>query len=400
MHYFLNSCIFTIQTKKQSMRVYLDNAATTSIDPLVVDAMTEVMLSKYGNPSSIHSEGRSARATIEEARKTVAAAIGASVGEIFFTSGGTESNNMFLNCAVRDLGVQRIISSPIEHHCILHTLENLEKTSNVEVELVKVDGKGKIDLDHLRSLLKDQSKTTIVSLMHSNNEVGTMIDLDEVSNICLEHKTFFHSDTVQTIGYFPIDVSKTKIHFLSGSAHKFHGPKGCGFIYINNDCLIQPFIYGGGQERNMRAGTENIYGIAGLAKALELSCNNMDKNKDYISDIRSYFIDQLKENFDDVQFNGDYDGRFHYKVLSVSFPPSPKSSLMLLNLDISGISASGGSACSSGAEGGSHVLKSMNCDPERKSIRFSFSHFNTKEEIDFVIEKLKNIIPADKVTVG
>ncbi len=376
------------------MRVYLDNAATTPINNEVVEIMTQAMLSTYGNPSSIHMEGRSARTTIETARKKVAEMIGASVGEIFFTSGGTESNNMLLNCAVRDLGVRRIISSPIEHHCILHTLDHIrEEHSDVEIVLLEVDNKGRVDLDQLSSLLSDSNRKTLVSLMHSNNEIGAMIDLDEVAHICQKHGALFHSDTVQSMGFFPIDVSKTPVHFISGSAHKFHGPKGAGFIYIKNDCSLKPFIYGGAQERNMRAGTENIYGIAGLAAALEIACNNMIHNRSHIEGLKQYLIEQLKTQFDDIRFNGDYDSRSHYKVLSVSFPPSPKSELLLLNLDIKGISASGGSACSSGAEKGSHVLKAIGADASRKSIRFSFSNHNKKEEIDYLIEQLKTIIP-------
>ncbi len=376
------------------MRVYLDNAATTAISKEVIEKMTEVMLSTYGNPSSIHAEGRAARALIEESRKKVANAIGASVSEIFFTSGGTESNNMFLNCAVRDLGVQRIISCCTEHHCILHTLEKLEQEKKIELVLLDVCGKGKVDLEELQNLLADKSKKTLVSLMHSNNEIGTMIDLNEVSDVCKANEVLFHSDTVQTMGFYPIDVNKTSIDFLTGSAHKFHGPKGAGFIYINADCQIKPFITGGSQERNMRAGTENIYGIVGLATALELAIENMDKHREYVTGMRNYFIEQLQKNFEDIQFNGDYMGNAHFKVVSVSFPPSPKSELMLLNLDICGISASGGSACSSGAETGSHVLQSIGAAAGRKSIRFSFSHFNKMEEVDFVIEKLKSIIPV------
>jgi cysteine desulfurase len=376
------------------MRVYLDNAATTPIHPEVVDTMTQVMRSSFGNPSSIHMEGRTARATIETARKKVAELIGASVGEIFFTSGGTESNNMILRRSVQDMGVQRIISSRIEHHCILHTLEYLEESQHVEVVLLDTDAKGRPDLQQLSELLKDQGKKTLVTLMHSNNEIGTMINLDQVSAICEMHNVYFHSDTVQTLGYFPIDVSKTKIHFLTGSAHKFHGPKGAGFLYIKNECHLKPFIHGGSQERNMRAGTENIYGIAGLAAALELSCKDMAEKEKHIRGIRQHMINELRNHFDGIQFNGDYDGRYHYKVLSVSFPASPKSELMLLNLDIKGIAASGGSACSSGAEAGSHVLQAIGADPARKSIRFSFSAFNTLEEIDYVIQQLKTMVPV------
>jgi len=379
------------------MRIYLDNAATTPLLPEVVETMTHVLTQIYGNPSSLHAEGRNARATIEEARKTVANAIGASIGEIFFTSGGTESNNMALKCSVRDLGVKRIISSPIEHHCVLHSLERLQKNMGVEVKLLPVNEHGRLDLKVLEEWLADSDEKTLVSLMHSNNEIGTMINIDAIADICQTHQAFFHTDTVQTVGYFPIDVSHEKISFLSGSAHKFHGPKGIGFIYINNENIVHPFVDGGSQERNMRGGTENIVGIAGLAKALEYSINHMEAHKKQISELKLYFKEKLKTEFSDIQFMGDDDGTNHYKVLNVSFPPSPKAALLLLSLDIAGISASGGSACSSGAEAGSHVLSALNIDPNRKNIRFSFSHLNTKEEMDQVIEKLRPILAKELV---
>ena len=277
------------------MRIYLDNAATTPLLPEVVETMTHVLTHTYGNPSSLHAEGRNARATIEEARKTVANAIGASIGEIFFTSGGTESNNMALKCSVRDLGVKRIISSPIEHHCVLHSLERLQKTMDIEVKLLPVNEFGRLDLTVLEEWLADSEKKTLVSLMHSNNEIGTMIDIDAVADICQNHNAYFHTDTVQTIGYFPIDVSHEKISFLSGSAHKFHGPKGIGFIYINNENIVNPFVDGGSQERNMRGGTENIVGIAGLAKALQYSINHMEDHKTQIRELKTYFKERLKK---------------------------------------------------------------------------------------------------------
>jgi cysteine desulfurase len=374
------------------MRVYFDNAATTPMAPEVIETVSHAMRTLFGNPSSIHADGRMARTAVEDARKTVAKYLNASIGEIFFTSGGTESNNMILKNAVRDLGVKRFITSKIEHHCVLHTLEALEKTADIQVEFVKFDEKGRIDLENLEVLLKTNNDKTLVSLMHANNEIGTMIDLDAVSKTCEEHGALFHSDTVQTMGYFPIDVNKTKIHFLTGAAHKFHGPKGIGFIYINGDVTLKPFIYGGSQERNMRGGTENVPGIVGLAKALEMAQEDMYERQDEIEGIRQYFKNQLLDNFADIQFIGDYEGNYHYKVLNVSFPPSMKSELLLFNLDIAGISASGGSACSSGAEGGSHVLDALDIDPERKCIRFSFSHYNTLDEVDFVIEKLKKVV--------
>ncbi|MDX2280257.1 MAG: cysteine desulfurase family protein [Saprospiraceae bacterium] len=381
-------------------RVYFDNAATTPISDAVIEAMVPVFKQHYGNPSSIHAEGRSVRTLLESARRVVAQQIGASTADVFFTSGGTESNNMAIKCAVRDLGVQRIISSPMEHHCGLHTIESLEKYQGVEVVLLPVDALGRINLNELEQALQaGQGKKTLVSLMHANNEIGTMIDLEAVSALCSQYNALFHTDTVQTIGHFPINVNQTKINFLSGAAHKFHGPKGVGFIYINPDSPIKPLIDGGAQERNMRGGTENVYGIVGLAKALELASNELEARSNHILDLRDYMRAQLQTQFPDIQFNGDLDGLCLYTVLSVSFPPGPKNELLLLSLDIAGISASGGSACSSGAEKGSHVLEAIGADPERKSIRFSFSHYNTREEVDFVVKQLAQILAPKKVSV-
>lgn len=375
------------------MRVYFDNAATTPMSDEVIQEMIPFMKNHFGNPSSIHSDGRTVRAALEQARKKIANHLNASIGEIFFTSGGTESNNMALKCAVRDLGVTRIISTKLEHHCVLHTLENLEKNGGIEVCYLPVDQKGCIKLSDLDNTLGQSDKKTLVSLMHANNEIGTMINIDAVSNLCENHNAFFHSDTVQTVGHFPIDVSKTKIHFLSAGAHKFHGPKGIGFIYINNDSIIKPFIDGGSQERNMRGGTENVIGIIGMAKALDLAYEQLEERKTHINNLRLYLAKRLKEEFEDIKFNGDIDGKALYTVLNVSFPPSPKSALLIFNLDIAGISASGGSACSSGADAGSHVLAGINADAQRTSVRFSFSHYNTEEEIDFLIEKLATMVP-------
>ena len=373
------------------MRVYFDNAATTPIAPEVIDLMSETIREQYGNPSSIHADGRKVRALIERARKTVAESIGASIGEIFFTSGGTESNNMALKCAVRDLGVRRIISSPIEHHCVLHSLDVLE-AQGVRIDRVRVANCGTVDYDHLAELLADETAgKTLVSLMHANNEVGTLLDLERVSQLCEAHDAYLHSDTVQTIGHFPMDVSKTKISFLSGAAHKFHGPKGVGFIYINGDNIIKPYLDGGAQERNMRGGTENVYGIVGLAKALQLATDHMDDYRAATEDVRNYFMDQIQTLLPEATFNGPGRDGGLYTVCSVSFPPHPSADLLLLNLDIYGISASGGSACSSGADKGSHVMEALAADPERATVRFSFSHQNTREEVDFVIGKLAEI---------
>ena len=383
-------------------RVYFDNAATTSISEEVINAMIPVLREHYGNPSSIHAEGRNVRALLETARKTVARAIGAGTADIFFTSGGTESNNTAIKCAVRDLGVERIISSPTEHHCGLHTIEAIEHFQGIEVVWLPVDELGRVNMECLELKLQEsQGKKTLVSLMHANNEIGTMIDLAFVSGLCKQHGALLHTDTVQTIGHFPINVQETQVDFLSGAAHKFHGPKGVGFLYINPDSSIKPFIDGGAQERNMRGGTENVYGIVGLAKALELACGDMEQRDAHIRDIRDYMMLRLMQNFGDIQFNGDLHGRCLSTVLSVSFPPSPKNEMLLLSLDINGISASGGSACSSGAEKGSHVLSAIGADPDRKSIRFSFSHYNTREQVDFVVEKLKTILPVrEKASVA
>ncbi len=372
-------------------RIYFDNAATTPLDEQVLTVMTAAMRHQFGNPSSIYAEGRQARAAIEQARKTVAEQFSASIGEIFFTSGGTEANNMALKCAVRDLGVERIISSPIEHHCILHTLESLRKYQGARIEWVKLLPTGAVDLSHLRALLAQEQGKTLVSLMHGNNEIGTLLDLDAAANLCSEYGAYFHSDTVQTVGYFPINVAETPVSFLSGSAHKFHGPKGVGFIYINSDNLIQPFLDGGAQERNMRAGTENVYGILGLAKAIDLAYTEREEREQQIRTVRDHLWAELKTHFPDVQLNGDLENG-HYKVLSVSFPASPKADLLLFNLDIAGISVSGGSACSSGADAGSHVIGHFYPDSPRKTIRFSFSHHNTRAEADQLIAKLRSIL--------
>lgn len=374
------------------MRCYLDNAATTPLRQEVIDEMTRAMSELFGNPSSIHADGRKVRAAIEEARKKVARAIGASIGEVFFTSGGTESNNMAIHCAVRDLGVQRIISSPTEHHNVLHPLEVLEQ-QGVKIDMVEVDGKGRLSYDHLEQLLKaGNGLKTMVSLMHANNEIGTLADMQHISQLCQEYGALFHSDTVQTIAHLPIDVSKTKVHFLAGSAHKFHGPKGVGFIYISNEAMLRPLIAGGSQERNMRGGTENVYGIVGMAKALELAIVEMESHRQRIEELRHYLIKELQTRYEDIQFNGDYDGNYLYTILNVSFPPSKYSEMLLQHLDIAGISASGGSACSSGADAGSHVLQAIGADPHRKAIRFSFSFMNTRSDIDFLLEKLDTLV--------
>lgn len=373
------------------MKVYLDNAATTPIAKEVLDEMLPYLTEFFGNPSSIHAYGRKTKAAVEKARKVVAKYLNASTAEVFFTGSGTESSNMIIKGAVHHCDVKRIISSKIEHHCVLHSVECMAR-EGVKVEYVKLDSQGHVDLVDLEHLLYSSQEKTLVSLMHANNEIGTLLHLDKVSEICNNYGALFHSDTVQTIGYVPFDVQKTKIHFLSGSSHKFHGPKGVGFVYINSGVTMQPFIDGGSQERNMRAGTENVYGIVGLGKALDLAVEHMSENKNYISGLKNYMLEKLRSEITGVEFNGDLSASgSNYKVLSVSLPPTEKSELALFNLDIAGIAASGGSACSSGSEKGSHVLEAIAADPNRKSIRFSFSKYNTKEEIDYTVEVLKRM---------
>ncbi len=381
------------------MKVYLDNAATTPLDKQVLEEMMPYLTEHFGNPSSIHAYGRKAKSAIEKARKTVARYLNASTSEIFFTGSGTESSNTIIKCAVRDLGVTRIISSRIEHHCVLHSVESMA-AAGVKVDYVNLDKEGHVDYEHLRALLREAAGKTLVSLMHSNNEIGTLLNLEKVAALCEQYGAYFHSDTVQTIGYYPIDLQKIKLHFISGSAHKFHGPKGVGFIYINGNAPIKPFLEGDAQERNMRAGTENVFGIVGLGKALDLAQESMQQNREYTAGLKKYMMHKLRQEIDDIKFNGDTtEEGSNYKVLSVSLPPNEKAELTLFNLDMAGIAASGGSACSSGSEKGSHVLEGIQADPARKAIRFSFSKFNTVEEIDYTINALKQLLtPKSAIT--
>lgn len=374
-----------------SRRVYLDNAATTPIRQEVLEAMMPYLTSSFGNPSSIHHEGRMTRAAIESARKTVAQLIGASTGEIFFTSGGTESNNMAIKCAVTDLGVKRIITSPVEHHCVKHSVEHLESNKHVKVDLVKIDQYGMPDFDHLEQLLAKDEGTTLVTLMHANNELGSMLDLSELSALCKKYGAYLHSDTVQTVGHFPINVQQTPVDFMSGAAHKFYGPKGIGFIYINSRCHIHPFIDGGAQERNMRAGTENLAGIVGLAKAMQLAYAELEQDIEHISALKDYLKEQLLAACPGIYFNG-HPSKSLYTVVNVSFPPGPHAELMVMSLDIAGVSASGGSACSSGAESQSHVLNAIDHPTDRKAVRFSLSRNTTKDDIDFAVEQVAAIM--------
>jgi cysteine desulfurase len=379
-------------------RVYFDNAATTPLDKEVLAAMIPMMEQFYGNPSSTHGHGRMVKTHIEEARKQVAKLLNCAPGEIFFTSGGTEADNMAIRKSVENLNVKNVITSPIEHHAVLHTIEELDKEGKIKMHLVKLLPNGHIDLADLERLLKENTNV-LVSLMHANNELGNLLDLEKVSELCEQNKALFHCDTVQTIGHYPFDLSKLKIHFMACAAHKFNGPKGIGFIYIHHSVKLNPYITGGAQERNMRGGTENVYGIIGLAKALEISYRDLEKEQDHIQSLKTYMISRLRETISGIEFNGDTEGRALYTVLNTSFPPSPVGEMMLFKLDIAGISASGGSACSSGSNVGSHVLTAIGCDPERAAVRFSFGKQNTKEEVDFVIEKLAEMLKPKGATV-
>jgi len=380
-----------------SSRIYLDNAATTQLDKAVLDEMMPFLTEHFGNPSSTHSTGRIVKSAVEKARKTVASLLNTSPAEIFFTSGGTEADNTIIRCAVRSHNLKHIITSPLEHHAVLHTVEELEKRGEVKVNLVNIDKRGNVDLNHLDELLSNLSsknERSLVSLMHGNNEIGTLLDLKQTGQICQKHNAMFHSDTVQTMGYCPMDLQELPVQYIVGSAHKFHGAKGIGFLYIRHDAGFCPFQTGGAQERNMRGGTENVAGIVGLAKALEISISERDAHKKHILSLKSRMIDKLRAIFgEDVNFNGESANLENGlpKVLSVQFPKSDMGDMLLFNLDIQGISASGGSACSSGSEIGSHVLAALKNDPSRPSVRFSFSKYNTIEEIDYVVEKVNEI---------
>ncbi|KIC93372.1 cysteine desulfurase family protein [Flavihumibacter solisilvae] len=373
-------------------RIYFDNAATTSLDPEVLEAMMPYLTEKFGNPSSIYSYGRESRLAIENARKTVAKILNAHPAEIFFTSGGTESSNTAISAAVRDLGCRRIISSPIEHHATSHTVEYMNRQGNVALSYVRLTPDGHIDLADLERLLAESREKCLVSLMHANNEIGNLLDIHAAGEICKKYNAVFHSDTVQTVGHYPFDLRNTPVHFITGAGHKFNGPKGVGILYINENVQIKPMIHGGSQERNMRAGTENLYGVVGFAKALELATSRFETDKEYITGLKYYMAEKLKAEIPGIYFNGDTFGKSLYTVLNVSFPKTEKSEMILFNLDINGICASGGSACTSGADLGSHVIRAINNNPNLVAVRFSFSRQNSKEEVDYVVEKLKGML--------
>jgi cysteine desulfurase len=382
------------------MNANLDNAATTRLDPEVLEVMFPLMTEQFGNPSSIHSYGRAVRSAIERARKNIAAILNAAPAEIFFTSGGTEADNTAIRSTIETLGLKHAITSRIEHHAVLHTLEYLKKTGQIELSFVNLNDKGEVDLAHLETLLASNSRS-LVSLMHGNNEIGNLLDLNAAGDICERYNAVFHSDTVQTMGHYRHDLQQLKTNFIVGAAHKFNGPKGIGFLYVRPGIKIAPFVHGGAQERNMRGGTENIYGIVGLAKALEIAYRDMDEHRSHIEGLKTRMIEKLRDSIDGITFNGNSDqlDKSLYTVLSVSLPPSDISDMLLFNMDIAGIAVSGGSACSSGTEIGSHVLTELKIDENRANVRFSFGKYNTEEEIDYAVHTLSELYKKEGVTL-
>lgn len=374
--------------------IYLDNAATTPILPEVIDAISSAMANVYGNPSSIHHVGRKAKSMVETARKNIAKHFNASAQEIVFTAGGSEADNLILRNAVTNLGVTTIISSKIEHHAVLHTMENLQKEFDISIKFVDLDDSGNVNYEHLEQLLKESDDKKLVSLMYINNEIGNILNLEKVSELCIANKALFHSDAVQGIGHFNMDVKQTPIDFFVASAHKFHGPKGVGFAYIKRGFGIHPILHGGEQERGARAGTENVHSIFGMEKALEISCANMKDESASIQQLKNYFIGELKQHIEGIDFNGlsASETDSSYTILNVRFPKD--YAMLLFSLDLKGIAVSGGSACQSGSNMGSHVLHAIlpEKEAEKTSIRFSFNKFNTREEIDYVIQTLIKLI--------
>ncbi len=376
-----------------AVRIYFDNAATTPLDPEVLQAMMPYLTEHFGNPSSIYSYGRETRMAIENARKSVAKQLGVQPRNIFFTSGGTESDNTAIAAAIRDLGCNHIITSTIEHHAVLHTAEHYCGCNKITSSYVKLTETGAVDYNDLEEQLKqytESGKKCFVSLMHANNEIGVLLSIKKVGELCKTYNAVFHSDCVQTVGHYPIDLSRIHVHFISAAGHKFHGPKGVGVLYVNDDVQIKPFIFGGGQERNMRAGTENVYGIVGFAKALEIAMNDYEEHSTQIKELKAYMKKNLQEHIPGVGFNDSPDSL--YTVLSVCFPKTDKSEFLLMNLDMANVCVSGGSACSSGTNIGSHVMHALHKDSDCTTIRFSFSKYNTKEEVERVVEKLAELI--------
>jgi cysteine desulfurase len=374
------------------MQVYLDNAATTPMAEEVIQRMTNIMREDFGNPSSTHFYGRKTKGFIETARREIAATIHALPSEIIFTSGGTEADNMALHCAVDHLNVTRIITTAIEHHAVLHTAEFLRDTKGIKLEFLELDAKGNVNLIQLDELLAKNSGDTLVSLMHANNEIGTLLDLHRVGELCSANGAYFHSDTVQTMGHYPLNVQELKVDFLTCAAHKLHGPKGVGFLYVNKRIKPIPLIHGGSQERGYRGGTENLYGIIGMAEAMKIAYQEIEVHQKHIQGIKRYMISLLKENIPGVRFNGEIEeDKSLYTVLNVCLPPSEKSGILLFTLDLKGVACSGGSACSSGSNKGSHVLAGINADTTRPNVRFSFSRYTTKAEIDYAVAVLSEV---------
>jgi cysteine desulfurase len=370
------------------MLVYLDNAATTPIASEVIDTMLPILKEDYGNPSSMHSFGRSAKALIEVSRRSIARHLNCKPSEIIFTSGGTEADNMALHSAVNQMGVKQIVTSRLEHHAIGNTVHEIEKSKKARISYVKVDKKGTVDLEDLERLI-DTEEQTLVCLMHANNELATLLPLEKVSAICRKHNALLHSDTVQTMGHYHFDLEQLDIDFIIGAAHKFHGPKGVGFLYVNENAKVEPLIFGGAQERGNRSGTENVYGIAGLSKAMDLAYEDLEEHQKHVQGLKTYMINELNKEFDDIRFYGDIDpDRSLYTILNVCFPATSKASMLLFTLDLKGVAVSGGSACSSGAAVGSHVLTGINADMSRPNVRFSFSRYTTKEEIDYALQQV------------
>jgi len=377
-------------------RIYLDNAATTPLAPEVFEAMVPVLREQFGNPSSIHAFGRQTRAVVERARRKVAELLQCTPGEIIFTSGGTEADNMVLHSCVRDLGVKHIITSAIEHHAVELTATRIGEQAGVLVHWVRLEPDGKPDVSHLRELLtRTRGQGVLVSLMHANNEIGTRIDLDGIGALCREHGALFHSDTVQTMGHYAFDLSTLPVDFITCAAHKFHGPKGVGFLYMRSGAGLKPMILGGSQERNMRGGTENIAGIVGLAKAMELAYSHLKDHQDHVSGLKEHMRRRLIDSIPGVAFNGDTSTEALYTVLNVRFPDDGKAEMLIYNLDIEGIACSGGSACSSGSNKGSHVLAALYPDVTGANIRFSFSRYTTREEVDRTVDTLIRIFQLE-----
>lgn len=371
-------------------KVFLDNAATTPLAPEVIEVLTDAFVNWNGNPSAVHATGRATKAKLEMARKTIAKHINALPSEIFFTSGGTEADNLAILTAVRDLKVKRIITSQIEHHAVLKTVLACE-SEMVKVEFVNLKENGSIDLHHLIELIENSTEKTLVSLMHVNNEIGNILPFQEVANICAARNVLFHSDTVQSLGYFQIDVQKTPVDFLACSAHKFHGPKGVGFMYCRQKLNIKPVFHGGSQERGIRPGTENTPGILGLEKAFTLAVNHRDENIKHLQQLKTYFINLLNNNGIKYDLNGDYENASP-AILNISFPIQKEVSLLLFHLDLKNIAVSGGSACSSGSVRGSHVLNALQTKADVPTIRFSFSKYTLKEQLDYTVEILKELL--------